>query len=195
MGTLIPQESLIFQYQKHVKSRLRTVKCSPYHHRANCALAGDAAHAMVPFYGQGTNAGFEDITTLYLHLDAEMQRVGGYRVIDKEQRVQAYTIALQEYSDKRAADGAAICDMAVEHYKELNPSAVTLLGRARRGMDNMLMKLLSRRVWIAEYPRVAFSTDRYSDIAARIRKQYQIIMILECMIIAILLLVLRYFKI
>lgn len=51
--------NLADQFMKNPVGLLGSIKCSPWFHGNTC-LIGDAAHAMVPFYGQGMNCGFED---------------------------------------------------------------------------------------------------------------------------------------
>ena len=53
--------NLVDDFFKNPTSPLGTVKCSPWHYKGNTLLMGDAAHAIVPFYGQGMNASFEDV--------------------------------------------------------------------------------------------------------------------------------------
>ena len=53
--------NLIDYFFNNPTSALGTVKCSPWHFEGNTLLMGDAAHAIVPFYGQGMNASFEDV--------------------------------------------------------------------------------------------------------------------------------------
>lgn len=67
-------------------------------------LLGDAAHAMVPFYGQGMNAGFEDCTLLSEFLDLHHNQ---------------FHVALKEFSDSRWQDAQAICDLAMYNYIEV----------------------------------------------------------------------------
>lgn len=61
---LIGEKGLVNDYFKIRAQHLVAVKCSPYHIASKVLLIGDASHAIVPFYGQGMNAGFEDCTLL-----------------------------------------------------------------------------------------------------------------------------------
>lgn len=80
------------------------VQCRPTYVEPNVLLMGDAAHAMVPFYGQGMNAGFEDCTILSQILDRHHNR---------------FHVALKEFSDTRWQDAQAICDLAMYNYIEV----------------------------------------------------------------------------
>ncbi len=92
------------QYEANPLGKLGTVRCYPWVYEDSVALMGDAAHAIVPFFGQGMNSGFEDCTILYNALE----RVGDdwHEALDVYQRVQ-----------KKNAD--AIADMAIENYEEM----------------------------------------------------------------------------
>src|SRR6202050_4263382 len=81
-----------------------TVKCSPWHVDAKSLLIGDAAHAIVPFFGQGINCGFEDCTVLLELLDrhgADWERV------------------FREFELARKVNADAIADLAVENFVEM----------------------------------------------------------------------------
>ena len=80
------------------------LKCNP-HHGKKCVLLGDSAHAMVPFYGQGMNCGFEDCVVFFEILD----KYG----IDNLDTV------LSKYSETRVKDAHAICDLAWANYVEV----------------------------------------------------------------------------
>ena len=82
--------------------RMVTVKCARWS-RGQAVLIGDAAHAIVPFFGQGMNAGFEDCTVLMEILDHEAD----------------WTRAFAELSDTRRPDADAIADLAVENFVEM----------------------------------------------------------------------------
>jgi kynurenine 3-monooxygenase len=82
--------------------RMVTVKCAQWS-RGSALLIGDAAHAIVPFFGQGMNAGFEDCTVLMEVLD----------------RVPQWERAFAEFSGARKPDADAIADLAVENFVEM----------------------------------------------------------------------------
>ena len=82
-------------------SSLVTVKCFPWIRDEKFALIGDAAHAIVPFYGQGMNCGFEDCRILN-------------ELIDKHDS--DWKAILHEYQIQRKPDADAIADLAVENF-------------------------------------------------------------------------------
>ena len=82
--------------------RMATVRCSPWS-RGAALLLGDAAHAIVPFFGQGMNAGFEDCTVLMEILDRDPD----------------WSRAFAELSEMRKPDADAIADLAVENFVEM----------------------------------------------------------------------------
>ncbi|HEY6052236.1 MAG TPA: NAD(P)/FAD-dependent oxidoreductase [Thermoanaerobaculia bacterium] len=82
--------------------RMATVRCSPWA-RGSALLVGDAAHAIVPFFGQGMNAGFEDCTVL----DAILSRQPDWER------------AFAELSSSRKPDADAIADLALENFAEM----------------------------------------------------------------------------
>lgn len=85
-------------------SSLVTVKCFPWVREDKFALIGDAAHAIVPFFGQGMNCGFEDC-----------------RVLDEliDQYGEDWTTILQQYQFLRKPDGDAIADLAINNFTEM----------------------------------------------------------------------------
>ncbi|XP_068081330.1 kynurenine 3-monooxygenase [Anabrus simplex] len=142
---LIGKERLVVDFFSTSPSPLVSVKCNPYHVGSRAVLIGDAAHAMVPFYGQGMNAGFEDC----LLLDELMDQYGGNM-----------SVVLQEYSRLRQKDAEAICDLAMYNYVEMRDLVTRPSFLLRKKLDNCLFKLLPN-LWIPLYPSVTFTNRGY----------------------------------
>ena len=96
------------QFREHPQGRLGTVHAAPWHLGGELLLLGDAAHAIVPFHGQGMNAAFEDC----LVLD---------ELIDLHESWEARFIAFE--SDRRP-NAEAIARMAVENYGEMREAVL-----------------------------------------------------------------------
>lgn len=96
--------TLVQDFWANPTSSLVTVHCSPWQWNGRILLLGDAAHAMVPFYGQGMNAGFEDCTIL----DEMLDEMGG----DWDKTIQAF-------AQKREPDGYAITELAQRNFIEM----------------------------------------------------------------------------
>lgn len=96
--------TLIEDYFSNPTSSLVTVKCFPWTFDDCIALIGDAAHAIVPFFGQGMNCGFEDCVVLN-------------KLIDKHN--ENWPSILKEYEILRKPDGDAIADLAIANFIEM----------------------------------------------------------------------------
>ncbi|HLP92864.1 MAG TPA: NAD(P)/FAD-dependent oxidoreductase [Saprospiraceae bacterium] len=96
--------TLLHDFWANPTSSLVTVQCSPWQWQGRILLLGDAAHAIVPFYGQGMNAGFEDCTIL----DAMLDEMGG----DWSKTIPAFAKA-------RVPDGHAIAELAQRNFIEM----------------------------------------------------------------------------
>uniref|UniRef100_A0A087XYQ2 Kynurenine 3-monooxygenase n=1 Tax=Poecilia formosa TaxID=48698 RepID=A0A087XYQ2_POEFO len=101
---LIGAATLRRDYFRLPAQAMVSVKCSPYHIGDKCVLMGDAAHAVVPFYGQGMNAGFEDCIVF----DEIMNQFN-----------EDFSAVLPEYSRVRVPDDHAIADLAMYNYVEV----------------------------------------------------------------------------
>ena len=95
---------LIEDFHDNPTSSLGTIKCLPWQHNGRVLLMGDAAHAVVPFYGQGMNCSMEDVVELDKMLD---------------QHGSKWPEVLSVYQASRKADADAIADMAEENYFEM----------------------------------------------------------------------------
>jgi kynurenine 3-monooxygenase len=155
---LIGESRLVIDFMENPVGSLVTMRCSHYHHSDKIVLLGDAAHAMVPFYGQGMNAGFEDLSVLSSILSTQPN----------------LTIAFEEYSKKRKADAHAICDLALYNYWEMS-SAVTSSWFKFKRMIYGKLHMLMPNVLVPLYSMVAFSNIPYAQAVRRHARQERII--------------------
>ena len=100
---LIPD--LLTDFFANPTGHLGTVRCGPWHHRDRAFLIGDAAHAIVPFFGQGMNSGFEDCRIL----DDLLERFGD----------DAWDEVLPEFTRSRKPDADAIASMAIDNFEAM----------------------------------------------------------------------------
>lgn len=104
---------------------LGTIKCSPWHYKGNTLLMGDAAHAIVPFYGQGMNASFEDV----VEFDAVLEKnTGNWEVI------------FSEYEKNRKKDTNAIADLAIDNFHEMKDHVANPIFQEKRKIEMALEK-------------------------------------------------------
>lgn len=138
-------------------SSLVTVRCSPWV-KGNTALIGDAAHAIVPFYGQGMNAGFEDCFVL----NQLLEKYGGLN-----------GALLEEYQTLRTPDGNAIADLALYNFIEMRDKVADPKFLLQKKIEKKLNQLYPEK-WLPLYPMVTFSNYRYSEALAIGKKQQAI---------------------
>jgi kynurenine 3-monooxygenase len=166
--SLIPKEELISSFETNPHLPLISIKCTPYHFSSSAVILGDAAHAMVPFYGQGMNAGLEDVYTLFSILDKhsaqETNDPEGHATVDVAiQRASALT----EYTAVRTPDAHAINDLALQNYIEMRASVLSPTYRIRKAVEEWLSKFVPSLGWQTKYSRVSFSNERYSEVIAK----------------------------
>jgi kynurenine 3-monooxygenase len=144
----VPPEPIVYQYFRNPISSLVTIRCAPWTHGERIILLGDAAHAMVPFLGQGMNAGFEDCTVL----DSLMERHG-----------EDWSTVLREYERLRKPDCDAVTEMSLRNFTELTE----LVGNPRfllqKKLEHKIHRLYPDR-FIPLYMMVAFTHIPYSQI-------------------------------
>ncbi|MFM7259242.1 MAG: FAD-dependent oxidoreductase [bacterium] len=136
-------------FERNPVGSMVTVRCNPWV-RGRIALLGDAAHAIVPFYGQGANASFEDCEALADALGAEA-------TIDA---------ALDRYQRERIANANAIADMAKYNFIEMRDLAGRPSFQRRKKIERLLHRLAPNR-FTPLYDLVSFSTVPYTEAKAR----------------------------
>ncbi len=134
-------------------SSLVTIRCSPWTFNHRIALIGDAAHAVVPFYGQGMNAGFEDVRVLCGLIDQYSNKDTLYT--DWEQ-------VFEQYELLRIPDGNAIADLALQNFIEMRDLVADPKFQLRKKMEPFLHEKYAG--FKSLYSLVTFSDDtRYSE--------------------------------
>jgi kynurenine 3-monooxygenase len=136
-----------------------TIKCSPWHAEGRALLLGDAAHAIVPFFGQGINCGFEDCTWLLKLID---QHGGDWPRI------------FAEFEKERKANTDAIADLALENFVEMRDR----VGDARflfRKKVELALEAKLPKLFVPKYSMVTFHRIPYATALERGRVQDRIL--------------------
>ncbi|CAM1348981.1 FAD-dependent oxidoreductase [Tenacibaculum halocynthiae] len=151
---LIP--SIKDEFFNNPTGALGTVKCSPWFYKGNTVLMGDAAHAIVPFYGQGMNASFEDVTVFDTILD---KHEGNWEAVFKE------------YQLVRKEDTDAIADLAIDNYYEMRDHVANPLFKQKRMLEMSLEENFPKE-YFSKYSMVTFNENiSYSEAMKKGRAQ------------------------
>lgn len=152
---LVPD--LVEDFRRNPVGDLVTVRCSPWVHHgeaASLALLGDAAHAIVPFFGQGANCAFEDC----IELDRVLAGGGDLHA------------ALAAYEEARKANCDAIAEMALDNFVEMRDRVSSPVFQLRSRATHALERAFPGR-FPTRYELVSFSTVPYEEIEGRMRRQ------------------------
>ena len=148
--------SLAADYLGNPTGSLVTIRCSPWHHRGRLVLLGDACHAVVPFYGQGATAAFEDCVVL----DECLSR----HAPDWER-------AFREYQWLRKENTDALADLSLENFVEMRDKTASRLFLLEKRIEKGLHHLFP--AWfIPLYTMVTFSRTPYARAVRRARRQW-----------------------
>src|ERR1700704_4390070 len=151
--------TLLEDFRENPTGSLVTIRCAPWSYRDKVALVGDAAHAVVPFYGQGMNAAFEDCVVLDECL-AEFP--------DDRER------AFAEYFVRRKENTDALADLAVHNFIEMRDKTASKTFRAKKKLDHVLEGVLPG-LYLPLYAMVTFTRMPYATAAKRARWQDRIV--------------------
>jgi kynurenine 3-monooxygenase len=150
--------SLVEDFRDNPASSLVTIRCSPWA-KNNTLLIGDAAHGVVPFYGQGMNAGFEDC--------AVFDRLLGEYEDD-------WSMAVPEFQQLRKIDTDAIAQLALDNFVEMRDLVADPSFLLRKKIEARIHELYPER-WIPLYSMVTFHDEiRYSEAQETGRRQQAI---------------------
>jgi kynurenine 3-monooxygenase len=146
---LMPQ--LADNYFTNPMGAMVTIKCSPWHVEGKALLLGDAVHAIVPFFGQGINCGFEDCTCLVELLDrhgADWPRL------------------FAEFEKDRKVNTDAIADMAIENFAEMRDRVADSRFLFRKKVE-LALEARYPQLFVPKYAMVTFHRIPYSIALAR----------------------------
>ncbi len=143
---------------KNPTSTLVTMKCYPWTFEDKVALIGDACHAIVPFYGQGMNAGFEDISVLHELI---------------EQLGDDWKSIFSEYQKLRKPNADAIAELSYRNFMEMSSSTADETFLLRKKIEKRFSSKYPEK-WQPLYSRVTFSHRPYSEALAIGDKQEEI---------------------
>lgn len=154
---LIP--NYLEQYKENPVNSLVTMKCFPWVSEDKVALIGDAAHAVVPFYGQGLNAGLEDVYVLN-------------KIITESEKDDWATI-FTKYQEERKPNGDAIAELSFRNFKEMSEDTADDMFLLRKKIEGKFAAQYPD-LWLPLYDRVTFSTESYVSALAEGDRQAHI---------------------
>jgi kynurenine 3-monooxygenase len=151
--------TLLDDFKNNPTGSLVTIRCAPWYYRDRVCLLGDAAHAVVPFYGQGMNAAFEDCVVLDECLDKFPNSREG---------------AFAEYFERRKENADALADLAIGNFIDMRDKTASRTFRAKKKLDHLLEAALPG-VYLPLYTIVTFTRVPYAQAARRARLQDRIL--------------------
>lgn len=147
--------TLVDDFFQNPTGALQTIKCSPYHFKDKVVIMGDAAHAIVPFYGQGMNAGFEDcriFSELVKKHNGDMSKI------------------LPEFSLERKPNCDAIAELSKANYIEMRDKVASNFFLLQTAFEKLLHRLF-RSSYLPLYTMVAFTNIPYAEVIRRNKSQ------------------------
>ena len=146
--------TLLEDFKNNPTGSLVTIRCAPWYYHDKVCLLGDAAHAVVTFYGQGMNAAFEDCIVLDECLD---------KFADNRER------AFAGYFARRKENADALADLAIGNFIEMRDKTASRTFRAKKKLDHLLEAALPG-VYLPLYTMVTFTRIPYAQAARRARQ-------------------------
>jgi kynurenine 3-monooxygenase len=146
------------EYMRNPTSSLVTIRCYPWTYQDKVALIGDAAHAIVPFYGQGMNAGFEDCVVMEELMD---------------QYGDDWGTLFETYQKTRYPHAQAIADLALQNFVEMRDLVADPRFLLRKKIEAQIHQK-HPELWTPLYTMIAFSHIPYADALAAGKKQEEV---------------------
>lgn len=146
---------LLNDFNANPTGSLVTIRSYPWNYHDKILLMGDAAHAIVPFYGQGMNSGFEDCSVL-----AELM----------EKHNNNWSDVMPAFTESRKRNGDAIADLAFRNFIEMRDLTAHPEFLIRKKIEAWFTKKHPEK-WLPLYAQVTFSHIPYADAVANAKKQ------------------------
>jgi kynurenine 3-monooxygenase len=169
--------TLLEDFKSNPTGSLVTIRSAPWNYKDKVALVGDAAHAVVPFYGQGMNAAFEDCVVL----DECLEEFSHNR-----------ERAFGEYFSRRKENADALADLAIGNFIEMRDKTASKTFRAKKKLDHFLEAALPG-IYLPLYTMVTFTRIPYATAARRARTQNAIVYTALIAIVLIIALLIFHF--
>jgi kynurenine 3-monooxygenase len=151
--------TLIEDYFGNPVGSLVTIRCEPWHHRDKVVLLGDSCHAVVPFYGQGANAAFEDCVVLDECLRSSPS--------DRSE-------AFARYQQQRKRNTDALADLSLENFVEMRDKTASTLFLMEKRLEKALHRAFP--AWFVPlYTLVTFTRTPYAEAVARAGRQWRVV--------------------
>ncbi|MGB0714706.1 MAG: FAD-dependent oxidoreductase [Phycisphaerae bacterium] len=151
--------TLVDDYHQNPTSALVTIRCAPWNVGGHCALLGDAAHAVVPFYGQGMNAAFEDVIELTDALDQHQPN---------------WEAAFSTYFQKRKEHCDALADLAIENFNVMSAKTRSPWFLMGKKIETWLHRFFPK-AYLPLYSMVTFARMGYADAVRRAERQVRVV--------------------
>lgn len=147
--------TLLEDYRKNPVGSLVTIRCHPWHVNGRAVLLGDAAHAVVPFLGQGMNAAFEDCTLLNQCLAEQGPN---------------WEAAFRAYEARRKEHVDTLADLCLENFIEMRDKVGSRMFLAKKRVENTLHAIFPKH-YLPLYTMISFTTIPYADARRRAARQ------------------------
>lgn len=142
--------NLVDEFMQHPTGSLSTIKCAPWYHEDHCMLIADAAHGVVPFFGQGMNSAFEDCRVLNALL---------------EQYNDNWQLVMPAFYKSRKENTDAVSAMSMDNYHEIQSDIRELKFNLKKGIEQELMHRYPLR-YISKHVLVMFTNTPYAQAKA-----------------------------
>ncbi|MCW8444816.1 FAD-dependent monooxygenase [Fluoribacter gormanii] len=141
---------LVEEFTQHPTGNMSTIKCEPWYYQDQCLLIGDAAHGVVPFFGQGMNSAFEDCRILNKLLD---------QYHDDWQEV------MPEFYRSRKINTDAVAQMSMDNFHEIQIDIRDRSFNLKKQLEHELMRRYPEH-YVSKHVLVMFTNTPYADAQA-----------------------------